>query len=86
MTSRYGVETIEDYFCSQRSKGCRVNYKERSCIEEEFVGCENYFHTKLREKVSEIFVVMATLVNIVNHAEITALVHHYLQSCSNILL
>ncbi|KAI8783438.1 hypothetical protein BgiBS90_015054, partial [Biomphalaria glabrata] len=38
-----GVESIEDYICTQRFKGCRINYKERSCIEEEFMGCENPF-------------------------------------------
>ncbi|CAL1540706.1 unnamed protein product [Lymnaea stagnalis] len=37
------AETIEDYICSQRFKGSRVDYKERSCIEGEAVGCEDPF-------------------------------------------
>ncbi|XP_055893106.1 uncharacterized protein LOC129927588 isoform X1 [Biomphalaria glabrata] len=44
------VETIEDYICTQRFKGCKVNYKERSCIEEEFVGCENPFPYKTKRE------------------------------------
>ncbi|KAK7005248.1 hypothetical protein BgiMline_006811 [Biomphalaria glabrata] len=81
------VETIGDYICTQRFKGCRVNYKEHSCIEEEFVGCENPFPYKTKRECLRDFrgmasllstcpnewQVMATFVNIVNHAEITAL-------------
>nr|KAI8767012.1 hypothetical protein BgiMline_004682 [Biomphalaria glabrata] len=44
------VETIGDYICTQRFKGCRVNYKEHSCIEEEFVGCENPFPYKTKRE------------------------------------
>ncbi|XP_055897738.1 scavenger receptor class F member 2-like isoform X2 [Biomphalaria glabrata] len=45
-----GVETIEDYICTQRFKECRVNYKECSWIEEEFVGCENSFPYKTKRE------------------------------------
>ncbi|KAK6980380.1 hypothetical protein BgiMline_021392, partial [Biomphalaria glabrata] len=44
------VETIEDYICTQRFKECRVNYKERSWIEEEFVGFENPFPYKTKRE------------------------------------
>lgn len=37
------IETVEDYICRTTFKGCRVDYKQRNCVTEEAVGCQNPF-------------------------------------------
>ncbi|XP_059147323.1 protein lin-12-like [Physella acuta] len=48
------AETIQDYICSRKFQGFKVDYKKRSCVEGVAVGCENPFpYDNLKECMND---------------------------------